>query len=135
MYSYSLRVNAYPIWWLSSLALSGNLQDDIRDGRIIPLRDLISGTGPEISQHVNLYYIEYWSLSHFLFHYEGGRYANAYKSLMARGGSLENFESLVGPTEQLQREWYAYLMQKASEVDAPESHRGEQWTEVTSPAI
>lgn len=112
----SIDASTYPIWWLSSLALSGDIENDVREGRIIPLRALISGTGPNIGQHVNLYYIEFWSLSHFLFHYQDGKYADRYRELIAQGGSLENFERLLGPVDQLQVEWYGYLQQKIAEV-------------------
>lgn len=103
--------NTYPIWWLSSLKLSGNIDRDIGSGKIIPLRQLITDTGPDINQNVNTYYIHYWSLSHFLFNYHNGQYANQYKSLLALGGSLDDFEMLIGPTEKIQSEWYAYLLQ------------------------
>ncbi|HJR74298.1 MAG TPA: DUF1570 domain-containing protein, partial [Luteimonas sp.] len=101
--------DTYPIWHLRGLHLSGDLQADIRQGRIIPLRDLMADTGPPIAQHVNLYYIEYWSLSHFLFHYQNGKYAEPYRALIAQPGSLEEFERRIGPIERVQSEWYAYL--------------------------
>ncbi|MEO8001161.1 MAG: DUF1570 domain-containing protein [Arenimonas sp.] len=111
--------NTYPIWWLSSLDLSGKLQDDIDKGKIIPLRAIISGkNAPDINKNVNLYYIEYWSFSHFLFHYENGRYARGYQKLIAEGGTLENFEKIVGPIDQVENEWYGYLQNKILETDS-----------------
>ncbi|GAB3752716.1 hypothetical protein GCM10028795_22270 [Lysobacter olei] len=101
--------NAYPLWWLPQLALSGDLQQDLRSGRLIPLRDVIAGTGPDIGGHVNTYYLQFWSLTHFLFHHDGGRHAAGYRKLIARGGSLTDFEALIGPVEQIQGEWYRYL--------------------------
>ncbi len=112
--------NTYPIWWLSSLALSGDLQADISQGRIIPLRALITDTGPAIGLNVNLYYIEYWSLSHFLFHHEHGRHARKYRELIVQGSSIEKFEALFGPIEQVQRDWYQYLRRKVDEVKRPQ---------------
>jgi hypothetical protein len=100
---------AYPIWWLSSLALSGDLQADIETGRIIPLRTLIASKRADIGENVNLYYVEYWSFSHFLMHADGGRYKAGYKQVIAAGGSLQAVEALIGPVERLQEEWYAYL--------------------------
>jgi hypothetical protein len=116
------RIDAqtYPIWWLPRLSLSGDLQADIASGKIIPLRQVISGTGgPDIDHNVNLYYIEYWSLTHFLFHAGNGKYANGYKHLIATNGSVENFESAIGPVEKVQDEWYAYLRAKAAEISGP----------------
>lgn len=109
----SIDSSAYPIWWLSSLSLSGNLHNDIASGKIIPLRALISGKGgPDIGSNVNLYYIEYWSFTHFLFHFENGRYADRYKKLIRKGGSPEDFEMIVGPLDPIQSQWYEYLRRK-----------------------
>lgn len=105
-----IDANAYPIWWLAELSPSGNLENDIASGKIIPLRTLIAGKGgPDINQYLNLYYIEYWSFTHFLFHYENGVYAESYKRLIVQGGSLEDFEKTVGPIDRIQVEWYDYL--------------------------
>ena len=109
----SIDPAAYPIWWLSSFDLSGSLERDIGSGKIIPLRQLITDTGPDINLHVNLYYIHYWSLSHFLFHYRDGHYAARFKELVKLGGSLGDFERLIGPVDKVQSEWYGYLMQQA----------------------
>jgi len=116
----NIDANTYPIWWLSSLSFTGDLQSDISKGRIIPLRALISGSGgPDINSNVNLYYIEYWSLSHFLFHFQDGRYAGKYKQLIIAGGTPENFEKIIGPIDQIQNEWYGYLQQKAAASQIP----------------
>jgi hypothetical protein len=101
--------NTYPTWWLPQLWLSGNLEDDLTHGRLIPLRALITDTGPDINQNVNLYYIEYWSLVHFLFAHQHGRYAPGFKKLIGTDVSAEAFEREVGSIEQLQREWYEDL--------------------------
>lgn len=108
--------NAYPVWWLPSLGPSGDLDRDIASGRIIPLRQLISNTGPDINRHFNLYYIEYWSLTHFLLHSGGGKHAAAYRELIARGGSLEDFQRLIGPVEAIQPEWYEYLIRLKDDI-------------------
>lgn len=109
--------DTYPLWWLPHLALSGDLQADLRARRLIPLRDVIAGTGPDISGYVNIYYLQFWSLTHFLFHYDGGRYAAGYHALIRRGGSLQDFETLIGPIEQVQEEWYGYLQAIAQTRD------------------
>ena len=113
----SIDVHTYPIWWLASLSLSGDMQRDIGDGKIIPLRFIVSGKGgPAFDTQVNLYYIEFWSLSHFLFHYRNGQYAGSYRKLIAEGGSLEGFERIVGPIDRIQSEWYGYLRREIAEV-------------------
>ncbi len=56
--------NTYPIWWLINSELTGSLDADIQSGGWIPIRALITGeNAPNISSNVNLYYIQYWSLS------------------------------------------------------------------------
>lgn len=106
----SVDPNAYPIWWLTDTPFSGSLQRDIAERRVIGLRQLMTDTGPDIGAHLNLYYIEYWSLTHFLFHGQDGRYADAYRRLIAGGGGdLADFERRIGPLERIEREWYSYL--------------------------
>jgi hypothetical protein len=107
--------DTYPIWWLSNSGLTGSLDADIEAGRWIPIRALITGKdAPNINSNVNRYYIEYWSLTHFLFHYDNARYAEAYKRLIAEGGSLANFEKIIGPADKIEYEWYRYLSGKIS---------------------
>ena len=60
-------------------------------------------------------------LNSFLFHYRNGKYAKWYKTLIAQGATLEAFEKLIGPVDQVQREWYEYLQEKIIEVKSPES--------------
>lgn len=54
-----------------------------------------------IDSDVNRYYIQYWCLTHFMFHHEDGRHADAYKRLIIEGGSLENFERIIGPADKI----------------------------------
>lgn len=109
--------DTYPVWWLTNAGLTGSLDDDIETGRWIPIRAIITGRdAPNINSNVNRYYIQYWSLSHFLFHYENGRYAAAYKRLIAEGGSLENFEKIIGRADKIEYEWYRYLQGKIQEM-------------------
>lgn len=109
--------NAYPLWWLSSLRLTDEVQHDIDAGELVGLRTLITGRGkPSIDEAVNAWYIGYWSLTHFLFHGAGGRYADAYRQLIARGGELRDFESSIGPLDRIQREWHAYLRYGLGEI-------------------
>jgi hypothetical protein len=109
--------DTYPIWWVDDLQLSGSLQRDLDEGRLIELRKLIDGTGPDIGgRYLNTYYIEYWSLSHFLFHYQDGKYASAYRGLIRGNGSLKEFEAALGPVEGVQQQWYDYLLERQAEL-------------------
>jgi hypothetical protein len=102
--------NAYPIWWVYEMGLAGDLQEDIAEGRIIPLRAIVSGRGgPDIDEKFNLYYIHWWSLTHFLIEADGGPSRDDYLRLIREGGSLGAFEQYIGPIERVQRRWYEYL--------------------------
>lgn len=111
----SADTNAYPIWWLGDLNLSGDVQADIRDGRIVALRHLIaSDDRADINRRFNAYYIGYWSLTHFLFHHEDGKYAAAFRALIRDGGTLADFERRIGPVDTIQAEWYEHLLTAAA---------------------
>lgn len=107
---------AYPIWWLGAMGLSGDMQADIARGRIIPLRQIVEDTGPPIAEHVNTYYLHYWSLTHYLMHGDGGRHRAAFLALVAQGGDPEVFQRLIGPYEQVQRGWYCHLRMQAARL-------------------
>jgi hypothetical protein len=110
-----IDVNTYPIWVVSKLSLTGDLRNDISRGKIIDLRALVSGVGgPNIDEKFNAYYVGYWSLSHFLLHFDNGRYASRYRQLITAGGSIDDFQKIVGPIDQIQEEWYGYLQQQVA---------------------
>jgi len=103
--------NTYPIWWVPDMQLTGDLERDLKDLSVIPLRAIITGRdGPDLDKHFNLYYIHWWSLTHFLFHYEEGKYRQAYLQVIREGGAPESFEKHIGPVESVQKEWYEYLL-------------------------
>jgi hypothetical protein len=99
----------YPVWWLPSARLSGDFARDVQVGQVIPLRELMAGGGPGIDRNVNLYYIHYWSLTHFLLEFDGGRYAEGYRRFIAAPTPLD-FEATVGNLATIEEEWYEYLL-------------------------
>ena len=102
--------HTYPIWWLGDMELSGDIKKDIERVEIIPLAAIVSGSGgPDIDEYFNLYYIHWWSLSHFLFHYENGAYRQGYMEVIRAGGTVGAFEKHIGPLERIQQQWYEYL--------------------------
>ncbi|MFZ5638890.1 MAG: DUF1570 domain-containing protein [Pseudomonadota bacterium] len=108
--------DTYPVWHLANFRPSGSLDADIRDGRWIPIEALITGIdAPSIHGNVNRYYLQYWSLTHFLFHGENGRYAPGYQTVIAEGGTLENFRRYIGPPERIELEWYRHYRRLADE--------------------
>jgi hypothetical protein len=100
--------NTYPVWWIEQMATTGDLASDLGNGSVIPLRAILSGRGgPNMDRHFNLYYLHWWSLTHFLF--ENAKHRSACLDLVRESGRLEAFHKLVGPVDDVQREWYAHV--------------------------
>jgi hypothetical protein len=100
--------DTYPVWWIDQLATTPDLAFNIRNGSVIPLRTLVSGSGgPSMNRHFNLYYLHWWTLAHFLF--ESPRYREGVLRLIERGGGLEAFTECIGPIDAVQAEWHAHV--------------------------
>jgi hypothetical protein len=100
--------NTYPVWWADLIATTSNLQTNIQNGSVIPLRTIISGTGgPSMRQHFNLYYLHWWTLTHFIF--ETPKYRDGAFALVKDGGGVNAFERHLGPIEQVQTEWHQHV--------------------------
>jgi hypothetical protein len=103
--------NTYPVWWLDLLAVSGDLDADKANGSVIALRVILSGQGgPNINKCFNLYYLHWWSLTHFLLEYQGGVYREGLSRLVATAASLTDFEKHVGSVDDIERQWYAHVL-------------------------
>lgn len=109
-----IDVNTYPVWWLPILATGGSLEESRRNKSVIPLRAIITNRGgPSLDRNFNLYYLHWWTLTHFVFeHLDHRRRA---PELLARGGGLAVFEELIGPVEQVEREWHEYVRKLKAE--------------------
>ena len=100
--------NAYPVWWIDELATTGHLDADLKNGSVIPLRAILEGRGgPNLDEHFNLYYLHWWSLAHFLF--EDAPRRSACLDLVRSGGSVRDFERLIGPVEETQQRWHVHV--------------------------
>jgi hypothetical protein len=100
--------NTYPVWWIDDLAIATNLEANIANGSVIPLRAIITNHGgPNINDKFNLYYLHWWTLAHFIF--ESEKYRGRGLALLQQGGGLEAFEKNIGPVEQVQAEWHEYV--------------------------
>ena len=107
--------NTYPVWWIDDLATSADLAENLRNGSVIPLRAIITNTGgPSMNTHFNLYYLLWWTLTHFIF--ESPKYREHALALVQRGGDLAAFELAVGPVDQVQTEWHAYVRSLKAEL-------------------
>jgi hypothetical protein len=92
--------NSYPVWWLPSY----------QGGGVIHTSNIVTGTGgPDMDTYFNLYYIQWWSLTHFLFHYDGGKYKQGYMELIKGSGTLGEFELHIGDIDTIHSEWYSYF--------------------------
>ena len=103
--------DTYPIWWLSSFGLSRNLSRDKADKRIMSISSIVNDEKPlEMNQHVNLYYIHWFSLVHFLFEGEQGRYREAFMAWAKTPSGLDAFEENIGPYQIIEPQWYQHLL-------------------------
>ncbi len=103
--------NTYPVWWLDSMATSGDLESDTRAVTVIPLRRIISERGgPDMDDHVNLYYLHWWSLAHFLMEYQDGIYRAGLQRLLAGRADLSAFEKYVGQVETIEGQWHEHVL-------------------------
>jgi hypothetical protein len=106
----------YPVWWMDEIARSPDLSANLTNGSIIPLRAIITGTGgPSLNQEFNLYYVHWWTLTHFLF--ENPKYRDATMALVQQGGGLEAFEQLIGPVAAVEPEWHRHVRHIKAALD------------------
>jgi hypothetical protein len=113
--------NTYPVWWLDELATEAKLEDNIRNGSVIPLRAIITNTGgPSLNRSFNLYYLHWWTLTHFLF--ESPRYRDRALALVQRGGGIKAFEEILGPVDRVQVEWHAYVRHLKAVISGTDMH-------------
>jgi hypothetical protein len=66
---------------------------------------------------VNLYYLHWWTLVHYLF--ESEKHRDAAVQLLVRGGTLAAFEALIGPVDVVQAEWHAHVRRIKAELENP----------------
>lgn len=100
----------YPAWWLPSMDLTGDREADIAAGRFLPLAVIVGGEGgPGVDQAVNLYYLHWWSLAHYLMEGNRGGYRAGVAEYL-RAGRDGNFDAMIGPTAEIEPLWYQHLL-------------------------
>jgi hypothetical protein len=110
--------DTYPIWWLSSLGLSGDLSRDKADRKIMSIRSIVNDEKPlKMNRHVNLYYIHWFSLVHFLLEGEQRKYREAFIACVKKPSGLEAFEKNIGLYQMIEPQWYHHLLQVTKEVN------------------
>jgi hypothetical protein len=101
--------NTYPVWWSEIIATTPSLATNLQNGSVIPLRSIISGRGaPSMRSNFNLYYLHWWSLTHFIF--ETPKYRSHAHALLQAGGGVAAFEREIGKIEEVQLEWHAHVL-------------------------
>jgi len=102
--------DTYPVWWFYSLDLSGDLSQDKSTQQIMSIKSIVNDEKPlKLSQHVNLYYIHWFSLVHFLIEGEQGKYREQFISSVKKASGLDSFEKNFGPYNQIELQWYQHL--------------------------
>ena len=100
--------NTYPVWWLDEIATDPDLTQNISNHSVIPLRAIITNHGgPRMRSHVNLYYLHWWTLTHYLV--ESQQTSSNATKLIQSGGDLKSVEQLFGPVDNLQTNWHAHV--------------------------
>ena len=113
--------HTYPVWWMDEIATATNLQACLTNGSVIPLRAIISNSGgPSMNREFNLYYLHWWTLTHFIF--ESPKYRESAMKLMQQGGGLDAFEKTIGPVETVQPEWYRHVRTIKTALDGNVKH-------------
>lgn len=103
--------DTYPIWWLSSLELSGDLSRDKAEKKIINIKSIVNDEKPlKMSEHVNLYYIHWFSLVHFLLEAEQGKYRQTFIESVKKPSGLDDIEKNIGPYQLIEQQWYQHLL-------------------------
>ena len=103
--------DTYPIWWLSSLGLSGDLSRDKAEKKIMSIKSIVNDEKPlKMNKYVNLYYIHWFSLVHFLLEAEQGKYRQAFMDCVKTPSGLDDFEKNIGPYQLIEQQWYRHLL-------------------------
>jgi len=109
-----IDTETYPVWWIDELATHPTLDENLHNGSVIPLRSIVSNSGPSLNRNVNLYYLHWWTLTHFVF--EHPRHRDQAFALVKDGGGLTAFEKHIGPINEVQEEWHDYVRQLKKEL-------------------
>lgn len=103
--------NAYPVWYLDDMKWTGDLARDVASTNVIPLRILVADKGgPDIDEFFNLYYLHWWSTTHFLMHFEDGKHRAGFFNVIREGGTPTSFERHIGPFDRVEKDWYSHLL-------------------------
>ena len=98
----------YPVWWMDDMATVTTLQACVDNGSVIPLRAIITDRGgPSMNKNFNLYYLHWWTLTHYLF--ENSKLREPAMKLVEHEGTLEAFEKDVGSVDSVSADWFRHV--------------------------
>jgi hypothetical protein len=81
---------------------------DKQNGSVIPLQAVLSGRGgPPVDEAFNLYYVHWWSLTHFLLNSDDPAYRKAVSGIVSNGDASVQ---ALGDTVVLERRWYEHTL-------------------------
>jgi hypothetical protein len=104
----SIDPQTYPVWWSDDMATATNLEACISNGSVISLRAIITNSGgPSMNRHFNLYYLHWWTLTHYLF--ETPKFSEGSTKVMEHGGTLDAFEKYIGPVDSVSAGWFRHV--------------------------
>jgi len=100
--------NTYPVWWIDEIAITPDLKTNLANHSVIPLHVILTNRGgPSMRDEFNLYYLHWWTLTHFVFEREHS--SDATLRLLEEGGGLAAFEKNVGPVEEIEPQWHSHV--------------------------
>lgn len=98
--------NTYPVWWIEEMATTPNLATNIANGSVIPLAAILNNrNGPAMRTHFNLYYLHWWTLTHYIM----TEHRPAMPRLLADGADLKSFEQHIGKVAEVQHRWHEHV--------------------------
>jgi len=98
----------YPVWWIDDMATATNLPACVTNGSVIPLRAVITDRGgPSMNQYFNLYYLHWWTLTHYLF--EDAKFRDGAMKLLEDGATLDAFEKDIGSVDSVSPDWFRHV--------------------------
>lgn len=106
-----IDTDTYPIWWLNSLELTGDLAQDLHNNKVMSVKSIVCHEKPlKMNDHVNLYYVHWFSLVHFLLEGGQGKYKRAFIQAVQTPSGLKAFEQNVGSYKEIEQAWYEHLL-------------------------
>lgn len=100
---------SYPVWWLGELRFDSAGHPSLENVLLPTLRQLVEDSGPPVAEHVNGYYLAWWSLVHYLMEGDGQAHRRQALLLLHRRGDPAAFQQLIGSYADVEPRWHQHL--------------------------